>query len=323
MNLTFLDADKVQAAWAYLTQFAIHQGLNCLAALAILIGGWWLSARAAMAVRRALQRTHVDDTLRPMLASLVQWIIRVLTVVLVLSQFGVQTASIVAMLGAAGLAIGLALQGTLQNISAGIMLVLLRPFRVGQYIDAQGVAGTVRETGLFMTELTTFDGVCLRVPNSRLFGSPITNYSENATRRMDIEVIVTFDSDIGAGLEALLRMLAADSRLLPDPAPEVMVVRYTERGITLNARYWTSNADFWAVQYAFFGKLKATLDAAGCVIAVPVQEVRAPVLEARLAHGAEDAATGSQRHEPHEHDGRGERGDRGYRLHGAPGGRAS
>lgn len=280
MDLTFIDADKVHATWAYLTQFAISQGLNCLAALAILIVGWWLSGRAARGIRQALGHTHVDDTLRPMLASVVQWIVRVLTVVLVLSQFGVQTASIIAMLGAAGLAIGLALQGTLQNIAAGIMLVLLRPFRVGQYIDADGVAGTVRETGLFMTELTTFDGVCRRVPNGKLWGSAITNYSENLTRRMDIEIVVTFDSPIQAGLDALRAMLDAEPRLLEDPKSEVMVTRFTDRGIALNARYWTSNDDFWNVQYKFFAALKPTLEAAGCRVAVPVQEVHVPEIEA-------------------------------------------
>ncbi|HBO79693.1 MAG TPA: mechanosensitive ion channel protein MscS, partial [Cupriavidus sp.] len=151
MDLKFIDPAKVEATWTYLAQFAVSQGLNLLAALAILVTGWWLSSRVSRALTRALQRTYIDDTLRPMLTAVAQWIIRILTIVLVLSQFGVQTASIIAMLGAAGLAIGLALQGTLQNIAAGIMLVLLRPFRVGQYIDAQGVAGTVRETGLFMT----------------------------------------------------------------------------------------------------------------------------------------------------------------------------
>ncbi len=276
MDLNFIDHTKLEATWAYLTQFAISQGLNCLAALAILIIGWWLSARAAGALRQTFQHTHVDDTLRPMLASTVQWVVRVLTVVLVLSQFGVQTASIIAMIGAAGLAIGLALQGTLQNIAAGIMLVLLRPFRVGQYIDAQGVAGTVRETGLFMTELQTFDGVCLRVPNGKIWGSPIMNYSENPTRRMDMEATVTFESPIQAGLDALKAMLDAEPRLLESPRREVMVVRYTDRGVTLNARYWTSNDDFWSVQFALFAKLKSTIENAGCRIAVPVQEVHVP-----------------------------------------------
>lgn len=276
MDLKFIDAAKVEATWTYLAQFAVSQGLNLLAALAILVGGWWLSGRVSRALTRALQRTYIDDTLRPMLTAVAQWIIRILTIVLVLSQFGVQTASIIAMLGAAGLAIGLALQGTLQNIAAGIMLVLLRPFRVGQYIDAQGVAGTGRETGLFMTELTTADGVCMRVPNGKIWGSAITNYSENPTRRLDIEAIVTFDSDIQAGLDALKAMMAEESRLLPEPRPEVMVTRYTDRGITLNARYWTNSGDFWNVQYGFFGRLQQRLEDAGCRLAVPVQEVRRP-----------------------------------------------
>jgi len=276
MDLKFIDPAKLEAAWTYLTQYAISQGLNLLAALAILVAGWWLSGRVRRALTQALRRTYVDDTLRPMLTSVAQWVVRILTIVLVLSQFGVQTASIIAMLGAAGLAIGLALQGTLQNIAAGIMLVLLRPFRVGQYIDAQGVAGTVRETGLFMTELTTFDGVCLRVPNGKLWGSAIMNYSENSTRRMDIEAIVTFDSKIQSGLDALEAMMAAEPRLLPEPKPEVMVTRYLERGVALNARYWTTSTDFWSVQFGFFTKLQQTLEDAGCRLAVPVQEVKVP-----------------------------------------------
>ncbi|WP_042880416.1 mechanosensitive ion channel family protein [Cupriavidus necator] len=276
MDLNFIDADKLEAGWTYFVHFAINQGMNCLAALLILIAGWWLSGRVAGATRRALSGTHVDATMRPLLANALQWMVRVLTIVLVLSQFGVQTASIIAMLGAAGLAIGLALQGTLQNIAAGIMLVLLRPFRVGQYIDAQGVAGTVRETGLFMTELTTFDGVCLRVPNGKLWGSAITNYSENATRRADIEATVNFDSDVQRGLEALREMLAREARLLDEPVPETMVVNYTQQGITLNVRYWTSNDDYWDVRFAFYERIKQVLEGAGCKLAVPIQELHVP-----------------------------------------------
>jgi small conductance mechanosensitive channel len=276
MSLNFLDADKLHLTWAYLTQLAVQQGMNCAAAILILLGGWWLSARARAAIMRTFDRPSVDATLRPMIASVVQWLVRVVTVVLVLSQFGVQTASIIAMLGAAGLAVGLALQGTLQNIAAGIMLVLLRPFRVGQYIDAQGVAGTVRETGLFMTELTTFDGVCLRVPNNKIWGSAITNYSENPTRRLDIEVTVTFGADIDAALGALRTMLASESRLLAQPAPEVMVVNYAQQGVTLNVRCWTSNDDYWNVRFAFYQRIKSVLEAAGIGIALPVQEVRMP-----------------------------------------------
>ncbi|MDR3380473.1 mechanosensitive ion channel family protein [Cupriavidus basilensis] len=274
MNLNFIEPHKLEAAWAYLLQLVVQQGLNCIAAMLILILGWWLSGRARAAVLRAFDRPRVDATLRPMLASVTQWIVRVITVVLVLSQFGVQTASIIAMLGAAGLAIGLALQGTLQNIAAGIMLVLLRPFRVGQYIDAQGVAGTVRETGLFMTELTTFDGVCLRVPNGKIWGSAITNYSENPTRRLDIEVTVNFGADIQAALDALRAMLAAEERILADPASEAMVINYAAQGVTLNVRCWVAAGDYWNVRFAFYHRIKQVLEAAGCAIAVPVQEWR-------------------------------------------------
>ncbi|MGO4325749.1 mechanosensitive ion channel family protein [Cupriavidus sp. 2TAF22] len=276
MNLNFIEPHKLEAAWAYLAQLIVQQGLNCIAAVLILVLGWWFSGRARSAVLRAFDRPRVDATLRPMLASVTQWVVRVITVVLVLSQFGVQTASIIAMLGAAGLAIGLALQGTLQNIAAGIMLVLLRPFRVGQYIDAQGVAGTVRETGLFMTELTTSDGVCLRVPNGKIWGSAITNYSENPTRRLDIEVTVTFGADIQAALDALRAMLATEKRLLPDPAAEVMVVNYAAQGVTLNVRCWTRADNYWSVRFGFYQRIKPVLEAAGCPIAVPVQEVRVP-----------------------------------------------
>lgn len=276
MDFNFIEPRKLEAAWNYLLQVVVQQGLNCIAAVLILILGWWISGRARAAVMRAFDRPRVDATLRPMLASLVQWVVRVITVVLVLSQFGVQTASIIAMLGAAGLAIGLALQGTLQNIAAGIMLVLLRPFRVGQYIDAQGVAGTVRETGLFMTELTTADGICLRVPNGKIWGSAITNYSENPTRRLEIEVTVTFGADIQAALDALRAMLAAEGRLLADPAGEVMVVNYAAQGVTLNVRCWVAAGDYWSVRYAFYHRIKLALEAAGCPIAVPVHELHMP-----------------------------------------------
>ena len=271
-----MDAVKLDTAWNYLVQLAVHQGMNCLVAVLILIAGWWLSARAAESAQRALDRTHLDETVRPMLANTFQWMVRVLTIVLVLSQFGVQTASIIAMLGAAGLAIGLALQGTLQNIAAGLMLVLLRPFRVGQYIDAQGVAGTVREVSLFMTELTTADGVCLRVPNGKLWGSAITNYSENASRRIDIETTVAFGGDMHKGLDALHMMLSTEPRLLPEPKPEAMVVNYTEQGVTLNLRCWTSSEDYWTVRYAFYERIKKVLEDAGCKLASPIQEVRMP-----------------------------------------------
>jgi len=160
-------------------------GLNLLTAMLILIAGWWLSSVAGRTVRRAAARSgQIDPTVIPMIATIVVWSVRVMTLITVLARFGVQTASLIAVLGAAGLAIGLALQGTLQNIAAGIMLIALRPLRAGEYIVvAGGPEGTVEEVGLFLTRLTQGDGVCVSVPNSALWNASLINYSRNPRRR--------------------------------------------------------------------------------------------------------------------------------------------
>ena len=164
-------------------------GIDILMALLILAVGWWMSNRVANTLRRALGRTNADATLTPVLASLALWAIRVIAIVAALGKFGIAAASILTVLGAAGLAIGLALQGTLQNIAAGLMLLLLRPFRVGDYIEGVGTtAGTVNEIGLFTTRLTKNDGVIMFVPNSTIWANPVTNYSANERRRVVLNV---------------------------------------------------------------------------------------------------------------------------------------
>ena len=275
----------------------MQQGLNLLAALLILIVGWWLSACAAGAVRRIFERSGIDVTLRPMLASATQWIVRVLTLVLVLSQFGVQTASIIAMLGAAGLAIGRRCRARCRTSPPASCWCCCGPSAWPVH-RRPGVAGTVRETGLFMTELTTADGVCLRVPNGKLWGSAITNYSENPTRRLDIEATVAFGSDLQAALAALRAMLAAEPRLLAEPRAEAMVINYAPQGITLNVRCWTASADYWGVRFDFYGRIEATLAAAGYPLALPLQELRMPAGAGPLA-GAADPGQARLRHAEH------------------------
>ena len=269
-----MDAARWQGLWQVFTETLVRQGLNFVLAVLILLLGWWCAGRVRRAAERLFERWGVDVTVRPMISTIVLWLLRIVTLVLVLSQFGVQTASIIAILGAAGLAIGLALQGTLQNIAAGIMIVILRPFRVGDYIDAEGTAGTVREIGLFMTELTTFDGVCLHVPNNKLWGSPIINYSANATRRLDIEVGVHQHDDIGAAITALRAMLADDARVCEAPAPDVMVMRYAEGAIILNVRCWVATGEFWPVRFEMNRRIKEVVEQAGCSIPLPLRELR-------------------------------------------------
>ena len=190
-----------------------------------------------------------------------------------LAEFGVQTTSIIAVLGAAGLAIGLALQGTLQNIAAGIMLLVLRPFRVGEYIDAGGVSGTVDAINLFTTDMTTYDGIYRSVPNAELWNRNILNYSRNPTRRLDIPVGIAYEDDVEQALDLLLSHLSQDPRVMPDPEPQVLVTGLGDSSVDLTLRCWTSRTDFWPLRFELNKKVKLWLDAAGVSIPFPQRDV--------------------------------------------------
>ncbi len=245
-------------------------GLEVLGAIAILVVGWILAGWAKAGTRRALNRVRwMDDTVRPIFAAVVGYLVLAITLIAVLNQFGVQTASIIAVLGAAGLAVGLALQGTLSNVAAGVMLLFLRPFKVGDYVEAGGASGTVKEVGLFNTELSTSDNVYIVVPNSAIFSQEISNYSRYATRRLDIAVGVAYDADLTKAMSVLLATLEADGRALPDPAPQVMVMELGDSAITINLRFWVNAADLWPCKWAMNKAVKEALDAAGIEIPFP------------------------------------------------------
>jgi len=185
----------------------IDYGLDLLGAVAILIAGVIVAGWARRRVLQALNRApKVDETLKPVIAGIVRYGVLVFVLIAVLAQFGVQTTSIIALLGVAGLAVGLALQGTLQNIAAGIMLLFLRPFRIGDYIDAEGLAGTVEEIRLFTTHLRTYQGIYLEVPNGQIWNRSILNYSRVEARRLDIVVGISYSDDIDKALAALLEL---------------------------------------------------------------------------------------------------------------------
>lgn len=248
--------------------------LDALGALLILLGGLWLAGFLRRRTEGLMGRTRrIDETLRPVFGSIVRYAIIIFTIVIVLGQFGVETTSVIAVLGAAGLAIGLALQGTLQNIAAGVMLLLLSPFRVGEFVSAGGVSGTIKEIGLFTTELTTADGIYVIVPNSQLWNTDITNYSRKPTRRLDILVGVAYDDDIEKGLDTLMAMMKADERVLAEPAPEVMVMNLGDSAVELNARGWVSTADFWGARWDLTKRAKEMLEAAGLSIPFPQRDI--------------------------------------------------
>lgn len=266
---------SVDAVMGFLAANAVHYGLSFVQAVVILLIGFWIAKRLSRVVHTTLSRSpHFDATLRPLIESVVLWSVRIITIIAVLAQFGVQTASIIAVLGAAGLAIGLALQGTLQNIAAGTMLLVLRPFRNGDYITAgTTVAGTVEEIGLFTTTLTNADGIYVCVPNNQIWGQPITNFSRNATRRMEITVGIGLYDDLDAAIQALRTHVADDKRVLNAPAPEIMVKQVSDSAVIVNVRAWASQGDYWSLYWDLQRSVKETVERAGCSLPYPTRTV--------------------------------------------------
>jgi small conductance mechanosensitive channel len=254
--------------------FALGFGLDLLGAVLILIVGWWAAGRAAALVRHSLKNAKfVDATLKPLAASIVRYAILVFVLIAVLSNFGVETTSIIAVLGAAGLAIGLALQGTLSNIAAGVMILILRPLKIDEFIEAGSISGTVVEITLFTTLLKTPDGVYISAPNSQIWNSAIKNYSRNPTRRLDIKVGISYDDDVDAALEFLKNLVASDERVLKDPEPMSFVATLGESSVDLTARGWVKTSEFWPTFFDLTRKSKTELEAAGFSIPFPQRDL--------------------------------------------------
>jgi len=272
--------DQVIKLLSEVSDLAVQYGLDLFGAIVLLVAGWLVANWAKRSMLRVLGRApRIDNTLKPFFASLVRYLILILVLVAVLAQFGVQTASIIAVVGAAGLAVGLALQGTLQNIAAGIMLLFLRPFRIGDYIDAEGIAGTIDEIGFFTTHMTTFDGVYVEVPNSQLWNRSIKNFSRLPTRRLDIVVGIGYGDDIDKAQAALLDLLRSDDRVHNAPDPQVLVTALADSSVNLNLRCWTDADNYWTLLFDMNKSAKQRLDAEGITIPFPQRDVH--ILEAK------------------------------------------
>ena len=248
-------------------------GLQVIGAIAVFIVGRIACGALRRGTRRALERSSVDATLIPYISSGVYYLALTVVVLAVLNLFGIQTASVIAVLGAAGLAVGLAMQGTLSSFAAGVMLLVFRPFKVGDYVEAGGNTGSVQEIGIFSTILHTSDNVKITVPNSRIYGNTIKNYSANDTRRNDLVIGISYGDDIARAMETIRKVLAADSRVLEDPAPVVVVAELADSSVNLAARPWCRSADYGALRSDLTRKLKEELEAAGCSIPFPQRDV--------------------------------------------------
>ncbi len=249
----------------------VSLGMDLIFAVLILAAGWMIGRWVSSRIRKI---KRLDATLADFLSGLARYSIMGVALVMMLSEFGVQTASLLAVMGAAGLAIGLALQGTLSNVAAGVMLLILRPFKLGDYITVNnGIGGTVKSLGLFGTELAAADNVYIFVPNGQIWGNNIANFSRNQQRRQDITVGISYDDDISKAFTVIQSVLERDARILrtEDKKPQVMADKMADFSMNLIIRFWSANKDYWALRWDMTKAIKEALDEAGINIPYPTQ----------------------------------------------------
>ena len=246
---------------------------NLMGAIILLIIGWWAIKFINRIIRKIFIKKDIDITLRSFLLDVINWVLRVMLFITVISQLGVQTSSFVAFIGAAGLAIGLALQGSLANFAGGVLIMLFKPYRVGHLIAAQGVEGTVKEISIFTTKLTTFGNQLIIIPNGKLSNDNIINYSEESVRRENLIFGISYDGSIKDARNILLQLATEQPQILKteDKLPMVVVVELAVNSVNLSLRYWTTVEDFFEVRFYTIEEATKRLEAAGIVFPFPQQ----------------------------------------------------
>lgn len=266
--------DKIELAFERIFDAIISKIPSILLALIILVIGIWFIRLILRIVRLRFERRNVDLSLRDFVLSILKMILYTMLIISVASMIGIQTASFVAVLGAVSLSIGLALQGSLSNFAGGVLILLFRPFRVGDYISsASGASGTVEKIDVLYTTLLDGEGIRVFAPNGPLANSVISNYSDITRRRAEYRIGVAYDSDILQARQVILDALAQDTRVLKKPKPEVRVEDLGDSAILLLIRYWSAKGDYWETYYDNFEQIKLALDRAGIRIPFPQQEM--------------------------------------------------
>ncbi|MDX1627062.1 MAG: mechanosensitive ion channel [Fulvivirga sp.] len=265
-----MDLQQIQD---FLIQNGATLALNFVKALVILIIGFpvvkWLSGL----FKKILNKRNVDESLKPFLKSLFQNLLIVLLILSVLSTVGIEMTSFVAILGAAGLAVGLALQGTLQNFAGGVIILTIKPFKVGDYIEAQSLSGTVKAIHIFNTELNTPDNKLVIIPNGKLSNESITNYSAEDNRRVDLVFGIGYDDDIKKAKEVLERIVTSDDRVLKEPEYSIKVASLGDSSVNFNVRPWVKKEDYWSLYWDFQERVKLEFDKEGISIPFPQRDV--------------------------------------------------
>lgn len=256
-----------------LTETGILYGTKILTAIAILIIGLWIIKRLVGVSIKMMEKSKIDLSLQKFLSNLLNWVLKVLLIITVLGQLGVATTSFVAIIGAAGLAVGLALQGALSNFAGGALIMIFKPFKVGDLIEAQGELGSVKEIQIFVTKLITPGNKIAIIPNGILSNGTIKNYTEEGKLRVDLTIGISYDADIKAAKEILEATLAANPKVLKDPAPAVTVSELADSSVNLAVRPWATPAQYWDVYFEALEECKIALDKANITIPFPQRDV--------------------------------------------------
>jgi small conductance mechanosensitive channel len=251
----------------------VDLAINLITAIVIFFVGKWVVALVIKGLMKAMQKGDVDTTLRRFIANLARMVLMLFVIIAAINALGVQTASLIALIGAAGLAVGLALQGSLSNFAAGVLIVLFRPYKVGDWIEGGGVSGSVEEVQILTTVLKTGDNKRVIIPNSQIMGSTITNYSANDTRRVDLVVGVSYSDDLDKVRKELEALVAADDRILDDPAVTIAVSELADSSVNFVLRPWVKTADYWGVYFDLTEAIKKRFDEVGISIPFPQQDV--------------------------------------------------
>ena len=273
MDMVPTSVDEVTTLWTQSQGLLADWGLKVLAALAIFIIGRWVAKGVRRGVRRMLEKGGADPIIVGFVGSITYIALLAFVVVAALGQLGIQTTSFIAILGAAGLAVGLALQGSLANFAAGFLMIIFRPFKVGDFIEGAGVAGVVKDIQIFTTTLKTGDNKTIIIPNSKISGDNIINYSAEENRRVDMTVGVAYDADLSKVRDVLQDIISKEDRILSDPATQIAVAELADSSVNFIVRVWTKSADYWGVKFDMTETIKNRFDEAGIGIPFPQRDI--------------------------------------------------
>ena len=284
MNLSDINVDNAREIMTRIYGYLAEYGLKIVAALIVFFVGRWIARLLSTLAGKAMSKTKMDETLVRFIKDLCYVALLAFVIIAALAKIGIQTGSFIALIGAAGLAVGLALQGSLANFASGVLMLIFKPIRIGDYVEAGGAAGSVAEIGIFTTVLNSPDNVRIIVPNSGVMGGNIKNYTVNGTRRVDMVIGVSYEDDLQKAKKVIEKVLAAEDRILPEPATVVAVSQLADSSVNFVVRPWVKSGDYWGTYFDLTAKIKVALEENGLTIPFPQRDVH--VKDGQLASAA-------------------------------------